>query len=525
MIRPLTPLFWGMLCGILLESQWDTIGRISELIEPFPFILIGGYGLILCLWVVFHRLHYNRLATYLLLVLVVIVGMTRYAFHVRLPVHHIANFVTDERVTLEGILYKPPEKGGDIVYQNATPNQYLYVKTTWLEQGASRYRACGNVRITLLGSPLLLSERKTFSYGDTIRTRIRLRLPQNFDDFDYQEYLQRQGIYLLGTLGHDRYIIKLPQKQGNVILTGIYSLRTRILDFLEDYVTIQGQSVSAPVQVIKAITVGTSRELSQEMKERFRNSGMYHFLVVSGIHVGILAGVGHFLLRAFRFPLRYGSLFLFPGLLWYAGVTGFHFPVLRAVIMAGVIYFAITCNRIPDPLYSLMFAGGVLIFLTPSAVFDVSFQMTVAATASILLLYKRLMRESLGQRLLQTHLAIRVPVFSLIMTTGAMLGIAPLLLFYFHEISPYPFISNLIALPIVSLILPLSLVTEVLSFVLPWRFLYPLVSVDVILVKGLLFLTDIFPPVEMDIPRFSAWFLLVYYLFVYWGVTRFRRHQ
>jgi competence protein ComEC len=529
MTRPLHPVLWGLISGILLEYYL----RIAEHLGGRRFesgvhllTLFVLYFALLSIWYILYRFNYSRCATFFLLIVMVVTGITRYAATNHLPIHHISRFVKDERVTIEGFLDKPPETARNFSPNESGKKRYLYVETTWLEQGAFRHRVCGKVRITLSGSLFPHLETKTFTYGDTIRTRLRLSIPKNYDDagdFNYQEFLRRQGIYLVGYLEHDRYIIKLPKQQGNPLLIGIYTLRDRMIRFLDNYPVRPDQNSSEAIQVIKAMTLGTSRELSSSVKEKFRYAGLYHLLVVSGIHIGILVWVFHQIFHLVHIPMRYRSAFLTIVLLLYAGITGFYFPVLRAVIMALALYFSITWDRISDPLYSLTFSVGLILFISPTALFEVSFQLTVAATASILLLIKFLKHFAYWERFSRFPYLIRLPMITFSMSVGAMIGISPLIVFYFQRLYPYSLLSNLLALPVVSLLLPLSLFSDVLSLLVSWNLIYPLLSVNVILAKCLVFLTGLFPEFDLVPPRPSLPMLIIYYMTVYCGLTFYRR--
>lgn len=516
MARPLLPILWGFIGGILLTHYWN----FSE--SRFPTSLFLVYCLLCLICGECYLRKRDRLTSFVFCMLAIAIGITRYAISTHLPVDHIAHVVEDERVTIEGFLYKPPESMGK--------KRYLYVQTTWLEKNASRYRTTGNVRITLTGNSLIDSGTKTFSYGDTIRTRLRLYIPKNFETFNYREYLRRQGIYLVGTLRHDRYILQLPQRQGSKILQEIYDLQTRILRFLDTYLKQRARqntdrhSAEEAIQIIKAMTLGKSRGLSPAVQEKFRNSGLYHFLVVSGIHIGILVWVCHQGLNLFSIPLHYRSGILAVVLIFYAGLTGFHFPVLRAVIMALTLYFSITCNRIPDPLYSLVFAVGAILLLFPASLFELSFQLTVAATASILLFFRFFQAQAWFERMITWPRILRFPAISFLASSGAMIGVAPLLIYYFGEFSLYTFISTLLALPIVSLLLPASLFSNFLSLIfLRWNWLFPILSINVFFAKCLLFLSSIFPELHVPIPRPSRLVLVLYYLVVYSVFSFFRK--
>lgn len=524
MKHPLIPILIALISGMWIESSVGIVARLLTTAAQnmrLPVGILAIYLLLFLLWTTLYHRRYLKLATIMLIALTMMIGMTRYAQHRHLPQYHIAHFITDEVVTVGGVLYRPVESDGDIWYNNAAPNKYLYVNVNWFEHEGIRYTGSGKIRITLVDTGLLRSERKSFDYGDVIKTRLRLRTPKIFEDFDYREYLRRQGIYLIGTLKHDRYIVKLPGWQGNNFLARIYDIRQRIQDFLIGYTSTYDTRTAMSIKVLQAMTLGTSRELSSETKDIFRNSGLYHVLVVSGIHVGIVAGALHYLLQLFGVPRRYRIIGVLPALLLYAGLSGFQFPVLRAVIMAAVLYFSITFNRVTDALYSLCFAAMVLIMIFPDAMFGVSFQMTVVATAAILGLYRCCIRAAWWNRLQQSARIIKIPLISIFITSSAMLGIAPLMLYYFQQLSPYSFISNIAAFVFITPLLPFTLAMELLSLVLPWNVLYPIFWLNVWLGQCLIWVAILFPPLPLTFPRPHLSLVWIYYVGLFGGMMLF----
>ena len=527
MRRPLLLILPGILGGVLLETRLHLLSRLLSRPDAhriFPFVLFGIYIGLLGLWGLFYRLRRQQPATCMLCLLAVVTGMSRYAIARYLPPDHITRLVDNDVVTLEGVLYRPVEISSGRSYNNAVPNEFLYVAVTRLERDGIGYRVRGNIRITLAGSELLREEKKSFSYGDIIRTRLRLKLPRNLPDFDYREYLRRQGIYLLGTLKHDRYIMKLSGWQGNSWLARMYAVRRRIVDFFTGYAADHPATLPT-LQVLQAMTLGTSRQLSPEIRDVFRNSGLYHLLVVSGIHIGIVAAVLHYVLRMCYVPLRYRIVGIVPALLVYAGLSGFQYPVLRAVIMATVLYASVTLNRVADAVYSLGFAAMILVLMSPDAIFDLSFQMTIAATAAILLFHRCCMRIPWWKFLQKSSIFIKIPVTSILVSCGAMLGIAPLMIYHFQRLSPYSIISNLAAFLLVTPLLPLTLFTEFLALILPWNLVFPIFSLSVLLGKGLIWLSERFPPFPLIFPQFRPLALWIYYVGVFGGMTLFLRRK
>ncbi|PIE32132.1 hypothetical protein CSA56_16105 [candidate division KSB3 bacterium] len=510
MIRPLHPLLSAFIGGILLASWGNAQASSTFILISIPIlVLVYGVGLgsaYLC-----YRAHYALLTTCLLVFLGFASGMIRYAVSNHVPLHHISYLVDNEVVTIEGWLYRSPEFVGT--------RRYLYVKTTSVEKRNTRYHTTGKIRITLTKAQSSPKSIKQLVYGSSIRARLHLSLPKNLGNFNYREYLRRQGIYLIGKLYHERNILKRSPQQGHLVLSVLYALRARILTYLDSFVHRHGpeyEAVEQPIQIIKAMTMGSRQGLSQETRDLFRNAGMYHFLVISGVHIAILAWAFHKGLMILRIPVQYRSILLSGLLFAYAGLTGFHFPVLRAVLMASVFYLSMTCNRIADPLYSLSGTVAILLFIFPNSLFEVSFQLTAAATLYLLLFFRFLNRQRWFGRVRSVPWFLKTMAMSLMATTGAMIGVSPLLLYYFGRLYPASFFSNLVALPVISLLLPSSLLVNFLSLFMPGlTVLDLLLSVNVFLTRVLTGICSFFSNDGIALPTPSRFVMIVYYLALY----------
>ena len=511
MTRPLIPLLICFITGLLLGSVFqNSFPWISPIVLPVCTIAFGFFS-VLCY--ASYRLHSRRLSTIFFLLLAILTGCTRSLITNSISEDHISKLVSDELVTIEGYVDQPVELLGI--------RRHVYLSVNWVEKGRKRYKSRGRIRLTLSKPSWLYKGLPPLMYGDAIRVRVQLAPPENFsDDFDYREYLRRRDVYLLGTQYHERNLIRLPERQGSPILRQIYQLRTTMLDFLDAYPRRKRPSdprERQAIQIIKAMTVGEKRGLPPEIRERFRQSGMYHFLVISGVHIGILAWGGHLLLQFFRIPLRVRNALLPLFLCCYAALTGFQFPVMRAVIMASVFYLSITCSRVSDSLYSLLFSVGLLLVLVPNALHELSFQLTVAATASIILFFRFFQRRGWQEPIGHLAWPIRMGVMSMMATGGAMLGVAPLLLHHFGQLSPWSFLSNPLAMPIISLFLPTGLLTNLLALLGPAThvLLWPLLSFNVLCTRLLMALSELFPRIELETPRLPFWSVILYYVLLF----------
>lgn len=218
-----------------------------------------------------------------------------------------------------------------------------------------------------------------------------------------------------------------------------------------------------------AMLIGDRSGLDDTTVRDFRRTGVSHLLAISGLHLAILAGFfDRLLLRLHAGKrLRVGLTMAFCFL--YCLLTGASYSTLRAALMLSMFYFAFFCRSDADPVTSLLFAGALIVMISPFAVFGDSYQMTMLATFGILsygVVRQRVCAlipagkgiAGAALRLLRTLLA------SICVTFCSTVAVLPVQWLTFGEISLISFVTNLIILPLVPALLVFSLVSLSLSF-------------------------------------------------------------
>ena len=214
-------------------------------------------------------------------------------------------------------------------------------------------------------------------------------------------------------------------------------LRTYLQDF---YVRILGAETGG---LVTSLVFGAqAANLSVALKEAFRIAGVIHLLVASGAQVGILAGVIVTLADKLYFSPRTSFILSTIFLIVYAGVAGGSPPILRATIMGIILLGGRLFGRERDGFIALFAAAGLLLFIDPSLLWDVGFQLTFAATFSLLTLTPAL-QEKLEKRL-WTPLAIGISI-----SLPPLLFTIPLTAYHFNEISLVAIFTNFIVLPFI----------------------------------------------------------------------------
>jgi competence protein ComEC len=232
-------------------------------------------------------------------------------------------------------------------------------------------------------------------YGQKVEIEARVRPAHNFQNsgsFDYAGYLARRDIYWTASVRSGSTVKVLAGDCGTRFGHVIYGLRTGALERLERLY--DGDEYRTAM--MQAVLVGESSKLEKVWTDDFRRTGTYHALVISGLHVGVLAGVLLFLLRVCFVPQGY-ALTLTTLAAWiYALVSGWHPPAIRAA--AGFTFFVVASYFFRRTRLLNLLAAIMLAFLIadPEQMFEASFQLSFLAVAAIGALAVPLLERTTG---------------------------------------------------------------------------------------------------------------------------------
>lgn len=263
-----------------------------------------------------------------------------------------------------------------------------------------------------------------------------------------------RGFYLEGW-GRDRGDIQILDREGgSPILRSISDLRKTMLKRMgAAFPGVEGG-------MLRAIVLGDRSGLSPQVREAFLGSGTYHILVISGLHVGFLAGLLFFLSRAARIPLSASSLLTVLGVVFYTLLTGGSPPIIRAALMMSLYLVALIVGRERDLANAVALAAFLLLLWNPLYLFDAGFQLTFVATGAILVALHRC-DLSRFPRVARWILA------SLVASTAATLATGLLLAFHFNRVSLMGIVANLLMVPLGGILTAVGMVYSILLLFLP----------------------------------------------------------
>lgn len=317
--------------------------------------------------------------------------------------------------------------------------------------------------------------------GAVIRLRATLHPPPPPAEpgaFDFQRRAFFQG---MGAVG---FALGAPQVVDAPPVTGLQRLAV-LFDRARAVIAERVQrAVSDPVEasVTAALLNGEAVAIPERTMDAFRDSGLAHLLSISGLHVGIAAGIVFFVVRALfalvpwlalRWPIKKIAAAL--GILSavvYTLLVGAPVPTVRSVLMTGMVMAAMIADRDPFSMRLVAFAGLVTTAMEPEGMLGPSFQMSFAAVVALIAAY-----EAAGPALVRwkrdmgwvgkAALYLGGIAFTSVIAT---LATTPYSLFHFQQIAFYGVFSNMIAVPVTSVwVMPWSLLAYLLMpFGLDW---------------------------------------------------------
>ncbi|MCL4544396.1 MAG: ComEC/Rec2 family competence protein [Chloroflexi bacterium] len=272
-----------------------------------------------------------------------------------------------------------------------------------------------------------------FAYGDVVDIRGKLTAPPQIAGFDYADYLARQGVRAVLTYPR---VTLLGRQAGDPLHGAAFALQNGVERALAETLPEPERSLQ------RAVLIGTRSAAFSTLTPDFIRTGMIHIIATSGFKVAI---VGNSALGLFL-PLLGRRKAAWPALATvalYVLVTGSTPAGERAGLMWALAVGALLTGRPSASLQGLALVAAAMALVDPLVIGDTGFQMSVAATAGILLFEPRL-----------AGLLRRWPGWlagPISMTLAAQIGALPVTMVGFNQVSLIAPLSNLLCLPLLPL--------------------------------------------------------------------------
>jgi competence protein ComEC len=307
-------------------------------------------------------------------------------------------------------------------------------------------------RIPLRESVLLeLPRGRSPPQGAVVETIVKIERPRPPEDgFDEAGYLKRRGVHVVLKGGVWR---RLGRRGG---IPGLADrLRAHMARTLAPGLDGERRAVLA------GVVLGEDEGLSEDLRDSFRASGLYHLLAVSGQNVVLVAGGMLGLAWLVGLPRWLGQLGALAAIVGYVAAVGWQPSVVRAGVAGALASLAWLAARPRDRWYFLLAGAAVLLAWNPYSVLEPGFQLSFSAVAAIFVVVPALQRRLEGYP---------VPLgLGDVLAVSAACGVvtAPILWLHFGSVPLYSVPANALAWPAVAPLLGIALACTAVAPVLP----------------------------------------------------------
>ena len=342
-------------------------------------------------------------------------------------------------------------------------------------------------------------------YGRPVEVEARVRPIRNYHNpgsFDFQNYSARRQIYWSASARAAESVKVLPGSCGSTLMRGIFAVRTAALKKIEAFYPRNDYSTG----MMESILIGESGKLEKSWTDDFRRTGTFHALVISGLHITVLAATLLFVLRL-CFLREFPALTITVAVIWiYVLIAGWNPPAVRAA--GGLTVYAISRYFYRERRTMNLLAAIAIVYLAfdPGQLFEAAFQLSFLSVVAIAVMagplieqtssaYRRGLREltsvgrdarleprasqfrmelrllaetasyytRLSERVLLSVMAavLRAGFFAyelVVVSTVMQVGLALPMAIYFHRVSFSGLSANVLIVPLLSIIVPIGFV-------------------------------------------------------------------
>jgi competence protein ComEC len=430
----------------------------------------------------------------------------------------------------------------------------------------------------------------TLKCGDVAESPMRIKLAERYRDpgaWQYADYLLAQGIGAHASVRASKVALlnesslATPANSAAQLQCKIFAAQSwasgRVLSYVRSKAN-RGLPKLLRLSpddagMLNAMLFGDRAGLNKTQRVGFERTGSFHLFVVSGMHVGLLAGLVFWLARRLKLRDSLATLVTITLTFGYALLTGFGAPVQRALFMTAVFLLARLLSRDRNVLNALGAAAlGVLVW-SPGALFEASFQMTFLAIIAIggiavplaersFLPYARAAEHlwdkwedfGLPPRVAQFRVMLRLWSETIVDIVGDWARFLPSLLVrwslwalelaligavaemvmvlpmavYFHRATMFAVPTNMLSVPLVAVLAPVAVVTFCASLISPWVAMLPGAATALLLhgVTGVIGRVSAVHAADLRVPAPAWWIALLAiaaWAFCCWAVRRSRR--
>ena len=357
------------------------------------------------------------------------------------------------------------------------------------------------------------NKKQQIEFGDRIEFKGELEEPseaRNYGGFNYKQYLKLNGIRGLITTSN---ISKIEKQKYNKILMFINNISTKITENANKILD------SGEANLLTSILIGNKNNLSDDIEQSFRDSNLSHLLAVSGAHTTyVIFGITTFL-NKFKLHKKITKLLTIVFLIFFIVLTGASSSVTRACIMAIYTIIGSLIYRKPNVIASICVSLLIILIINPYRILDIGLQLSYGGTIGIILFNKPFSKLFSKINVKERFIGkiLKYIKEMLVVSISANIFIFPIIAFHYNTVSLTFFISNILAGPLLGIIIILGFLVIFISLISVEiaGFLSFLISIPLKLLILVANFSSNLPLSKIYVPTPSILKMIVYYIILF----------
>jgi len=286
-----------------------------------------------------------------------------------------------------------------------------------------------------------------YFYGDVLKITGKPETPTVFEDFNYKNYLAKDGIY---SVIYWSKIEILERNKGNPIFYAILKFKNRTTDAIEKIMPFPEASL------LEGIILGNKQIFSEDLKNSLSTTGTSHIVAISGMNIVIISEILMFVLIALGLWRKQAFWFVLALIFLFIIMVGAPASAVRAGIMGAILLYAQKIGRLSNAGRIMVFAATIMLVFNPLLLrYDVGFQLSFLAVLGMIYI-KPILDDLILKKIKKQELSGLVQIVTT--TIAAQFAVLPVLIYNFGRISFISPLTNVLIVPFITFLTIIGLI-------------------------------------------------------------------
>jgi competence protein ComEC len=297
-----------------------------------------------------------------------------------------------------------------------------------------------------------------YNYGDVLRIEGKIQIPQEFEGFNYKNYLAKDKIY---------YVIYWPKieilerNKGNLVFSTILKFKNNLT------VKIESIMPFPEVSILEGLILGNKQIFSEKIKNDLSITGTSHITAISGMNIVIISNILMFVLISLGMWRKQAFWFVLVLIFLFILMVGAPASAVRAGIMGAILLYAQKIGRLSNAARIMVFAATIMLIFNPLLLrYDIGFQLSFLAVLGLIYI-KPIFDEWFEKLQKKEQVSFLLQIITT--TIAAQIAVLPILIYNFGKISFISPVTNVLIVPLIPLITAIGLIF--IGGALIWSFL------------------------------------------------------